>query len=135
MLGLVLSLAGMAHGGTVDVARSRIYVFVGKTGAGHEHAVEGKLSKGELDLSRQNAGSLTFDLKSLSADTAAARKVLRLAGETDANTRSPGDGQHAQRHGARHGEISDCRVPGAKSGSRCRTIRSSRETVINSTAS
>jgi polyisoprenoid-binding protein YceI len=77
----------VAQGGTVDVARSRIYVFVGKTGAGHEHAVEGVLSKGELDLKQQNAGSLTFDLKSLSADTAAARKVLRLAGETDASTR------------------------------------------------
>jgi polyisoprenoid-binding protein YceI len=63
-------------------------VFVGKTGAGHEHAVEGLLSKGELDLSRQNAGSLTFDLKSLSADTPAARKALGLAGETDAGTRS-----------------------------------------------
>jgi polyisoprenoid-binding protein YceI len=84
----LLSLAGVAHGGTVDVARSRVYVFVGKTGGGHEHAVEGSLSKGELDLSQQNAGSLTFELKSLSADTATARKVLRLAGEIDAGTRS-----------------------------------------------
>jgi polyisoprenoid-binding protein YceI len=83
----LLSLVQAAQAGTVDVARSRIYVFVGKAGGGHEHAVEGTLSKGELDLSQQNAGSLTFDLKKLSADTAAARKVLRLAGETDANTR------------------------------------------------
>jgi polyisoprenoid-binding protein YceI len=88
VLAALLSLAQAAPGGTVDAARSRIYVFVGKTGVGHEHAVEGLLSKGELDLSRQNAGSLTFDLKSLSADTQGARKVWRLAGETDAGTRS-----------------------------------------------
>ena len=89
VLACLLSAVGAVQAGGVDVERSRIYVFVGKTGAGHEHAVEGLLSKGELDLSRpQNAGSLTFDLKSLNADTPAARKVLRLAGETDADTRS-----------------------------------------------
>ena len=83
-----LAPVAVAQAGEVDVARSRIYVFVGKTGGGHEHAVEGVLSKGELHLKRQeNAGSLTFDLKSLSADTAAARKIWNLGGETDANTR------------------------------------------------
>lgn len=88
MLVSLWSLAGAADAGTVDVARSRVYVFVGKTGAGHEHAMEGSLSKGELDLSRQNAGSLTLDLKSMSADTPTARKVLRLGGASDAGSRS-----------------------------------------------
>ena len=89
LLACLLSIAAAAQAGGVDVARSHVYVFVGKARGGHDHAMEGLLSKGDLDLSRQeNAGSLTFDLKSLSADTAAARKVLRLAGQTDANARS-----------------------------------------------
>ena len=89
LLAFVSSLPGASQAGGIDVTRSNIYVFVDKTGAGHQHAVEGKLAKGELDLNRpQNAGSLTFDLRSLSADTTAARKALRLPGETDADTRS-----------------------------------------------
>jgi polyisoprenoid-binding protein YceI len=88
LLVCVSLLAGAAQAGGIDVARSSVYVFVDKTGAGHQHAVEGKLSKGELNLTRvQEAGSMTFDLRSLSADTSAARKALRLPGETDADTR------------------------------------------------
>ena len=118
VLACLLSVVAAAQGGGVDLARSRIYVFVGKTGGGHEHAMEGMLSKGELDLSRQeNAGSLTFDLKSISADTPAARKVWRLGGDIDAGTRWAGDDDHAGRRGARHGPLSDRRIPGAKGAS------------------
>ncbi len=84
-----LSTVAVTQAGGVDLGRSRIYVFVGKTGAGHDHGVEGTLLRGELVLShRENPGSLIFDLKSLSADTPSARKVWRLKGDIDANTRS-----------------------------------------------
>ena len=34
--------------GVVDLATSRVYVFVGKTGLGHSHAVAGLLQAGRL---------------------------------------------------------------------------------------
>lgn len=74
--------------GEVDTDGSRIYVFVGKTGLGHDHAIVGRLVSGRVILDApQNAGQLVFDMPSLLADTPEARKVLGLTGETDASTR------------------------------------------------
>lgn len=75
--------------GMVLLTHSKVYVFVGKKGAGHEHAVEGRLAAGELHLDRaQDAGKLTFDLRSFAADTDAARRFFNMAGQTDADTQA-----------------------------------------------
>ena len=78
--------AGPAGG--VDVAISRVYVLVGKSGlVGHVHAVEGRLVSGQVTLgARDRAGLLVFDMRSFLADTPAARKMLALEGEVDAST-------------------------------------------------
>ncbi len=75
--------------GDVDVASSRVYIFVGKSGLiGHEHAVEGKLRSGAIQFgANRNAGQLVFDMNSFDADTPAARRFLGLEGETDQSTR------------------------------------------------
>ena len=74
--------------GDVDLAGSRVYVFVGKTGLGHDHAVIGKLVSGSVRLdAAEDAGQLVFDMRSFLADTPEARKVLGLAGQTDESTR------------------------------------------------
>lgn len=76
-----------APAGNVDLATSRIYVFVGKTGLGHDHAVVGRLRAGNVRLDApEQAGELVFDMGSFRADTADARKALGLAGETDPKT-------------------------------------------------
>ena len=78
-----------AQSGLVNIEHSKVYVFVGKKGAGHEHAVEGKLAAGELHLDRaQDSGSLTFDIRSFAADTDAARRFFNLPGQTDADTQA-----------------------------------------------
>ena len=76
---------GAADGSSnIDVESSRIYVFVGKKGFGHEHGVEGKLKEGTLQLGKeQAAGKLVFDMASLDADTEAARKYVKLDPEFD----------------------------------------------------
>jgi len=73
----------------LDVASSRIYVLVGKSGlVGHVHAVEARLAGGNLRLgATTQAGQWTFDMRSFMADTPAARTMLGLAGEIDASTR------------------------------------------------
>ena len=74
--------------GDVDTERSRVYIFVGKTGFGHDHAIVGRLASGRVVLdAAQNAGQLVFDMPSFRADTPDARKALGLSGETDASTR------------------------------------------------
>ncbi len=78
-----------AQSGSVSLEHSKIYVFVGKKGAGHEHGVEGRLAAGELHLDRaQDSGSLTFDVRNFAADTDAARKFFNLPGQTDADTQA-----------------------------------------------
>jgi len=73
--------------GDVDLAKSRVYVFVGKTGLGHNHAVSGLLQAGRVMLgAADQAGMLVFDMRSFTADTIEARKALGLSGETDAST-------------------------------------------------
>lgn len=72
----------------IDIARSRVYIFVDKTGLGHQHAVEGKLSGGAITLgATEGAGELVFDMKSFDADSDAARRYLGLSGSTDGSTR------------------------------------------------
>lgn len=78
--------------GEVDLAGSRVYVFVGKTGLGHDHAVTGSLRSGRLRLgAAEQAGTLVFDMQSFRADTPEARKLLGLPGATDAGTRKQVD--------------------------------------------
>ena len=73
--------------GDVDLAASRVYVFVGKTGLGHNHAVAGLLQAGRVVLgAADQAGMVVFDMRSFTADTAEARKALGLPGETDVST-------------------------------------------------
>jgi polyisoprenoid-binding protein YceI len=73
--------------GDVDIERSRVYAFVGKTGFGHEHGVVGRLKSGTIHLgARQKAGQLEFDLTSFVADTPDARHYVGLEGETNAST-------------------------------------------------
>jgi hypothetical protein len=74
--------------GDVDLSKSRVFTFVGATGFGHEHAVEGRLVSGFVNLgATQDAGELVFDMRSFDADTPAARKYIGLKGETDDSTR------------------------------------------------
>src|SRR6185503_19095830 len=56
--------------GDVYLPYSRVYVFVGKTGLGHEHGVIGSIKQGRIDLSAaRDAGGLLFDMTSFEADT------------------------------------------------------------------
>lgn len=72
--------------GTIDLERSRVYVFVDKKGAGHQHGVEGRLSGGTFMLGRtEQAGKLKFDMKSFLADTSAARRRVGLAEDIEAD--------------------------------------------------
>lgn len=87
-----------AQTGSIDVERSRIYVFVAKKGAGHEHGVEGRIASGSVLLGQaRQAGAISFDLRSFVADTAPARRFFNLPGETDADTQSQ---VNANMHGA-----------------------------------
>jgi len=72
----------------VDLAVSRVYVLVGKSGlVGHVHAVEGRLAAGQVTLgAREQAGVLVFDMRSFLADTPAARTTLGVPGDVDAGT-------------------------------------------------
>ena len=80
--------AAPAKPGDVDLDRSRVYVFVGRTGLGHEHGVEGKLKSGHLDWGAgAAAGELEFDMESFEADTEDARKCVGLEGEVKDSTR------------------------------------------------
>ena len=73
--------------GDVDLANSRVYVFVGKSGLGHDHAVIGSLQAGRIELGApERAGLIVFNMRSFLADTADARRVLGLPGETAPDT-------------------------------------------------
>lgn len=73
--------------GDIDLASSGVYVFVGKTGLGHEHAVAGRIKAGAIHLgAAENAGKIVFDMQSFVADTPEARKYIGLEGETDPST-------------------------------------------------
>lgn len=73
--------------GKINTSTSRVYTYVGKTGFGHEHAVEGKIKAGSLKLgTRSNAGKIIFDMTTWKADTPQARKYIGLSGSTSAST-------------------------------------------------
>ena len=77
-----------AQPGQIDLKRSAIYVYVDKTGLGHEHGIEGKIKSGAVQLgSKSNAGSIEFDMHSFRADTDRARKYVGLDGSTSESTR------------------------------------------------
>src|SRR5690349_4637563 len=56
--------------GDLYLPNSHVYVFVGKTGLGHEHGVVGQLKQGHINLAApREAGTLVFDMGSFTADT------------------------------------------------------------------
>lgn len=70
----------------VNVEASRVYIYVGKVGLGHEHGVVGRVKSGVILLGASSqAGEIVFDMPSFIADTAEARKYLGLEGETPAS--------------------------------------------------
>lgn len=74
--------------GDVLLEASRVYIFVDKTGFGHQHGIEGRLKASQLRLgATKEAGKLVFDMTSFDADTNSARKYVGLEGETDEDTR------------------------------------------------
>ncbi len=73
--------------GQVDISLSRVFARVGKTGLGHEHAIEGRIRDGQILLgTKENAGQIVFDMKSFRADSANARQYIGLSGQTGAST-------------------------------------------------
>lgn len=69
--------------GEIDVQSSRVYIFVGKVGLGHEHAIIGQVKSGSVQLgATSEAGEIVIDMPTFAADTAAARKYLGLSGTT-----------------------------------------------------
>lgn len=74
--------------GDVHLQSSRVYIHVGKTGLGHEHAVEGQLKSGELHLDGDApSGELVFDMTTFSAETDSARRYVGLTGVIPQGTR------------------------------------------------
>ena len=74
--------------GEVHLESSRIYVHVGKTGFGHEHAVVARLRQASgRPGAHQDVGDMVFDMASFQADTDDARKYIGLEGASDATTR------------------------------------------------
>lgn len=72
--------------GEIWTKASRVYIYVGKTGLGHEHAVVGRVKAGFVHLGAQHdAGQIVFDMATFAADTAEARKYLSLEGTTPAS--------------------------------------------------
>jgi polyisoprenoid-binding protein YceI len=72
--------------GDIDTSLSHIYVYVYKTGFGHEHGVEAKVKSGHLQLGA-NQGEIVIDMTSFSADTDQARRYVGLDGSIDPGTR------------------------------------------------
>jgi hypothetical protein len=67
--------------GNIDVRLSRVYVRIGRLGWDHEHAAEGRLLAGNVQLgARDGAGELVFDAASFIADTQDARGQFNLPG-------------------------------------------------------
>ncbi len=85
------SAAGAAsrviEAGQINCDVSRAYVFVGKTGLGHEHAVVGQVKQGAIHLGGSGSpGEIVFAMDTFLADTDAARKHIGLEGAKDAST-------------------------------------------------
>jgi hypothetical protein len=82
----------LLEAGDIYLPSSRVYVFVGKTGFGHEHGVVGQLKQGRINMvvpagaAQREVGGLVFDMASFVADTPEARKFVGLQGATDTAT-------------------------------------------------
>jgi polyisoprenoid-binding protein YceI len=86
--GVARTYSESREAGDVNLKDSRVYIYVGKTGLGHNHGVEGRLKSGRIQLGQpENAGELVFDMTSFDADTDAARRYVGLEGSTDKSTR------------------------------------------------
>jgi polyisoprenoid-binding protein YceI len=72
--------------GEINLEASRVYIFVDKTGFGHQHGIEGRLAEGKLKVAGRAAGRMVFDLQNFKADTNVARRFLALKGEFDKKT-------------------------------------------------
>ncbi len=74
--------------GSLNLEHSRVYIHVKKSGlVGHEHAVEGKLSSGDIRIADVGKGRVVFDMQSFVADTEAARQYIGMKSEIDDATK------------------------------------------------
>jgi polyisoprenoid-binding protein YceI len=73
--------------GEIDTDLSRVFIFVDKTGLGHQHGVVGRLKAGNLRIAKESAGKILFDMASFRADTEEARRKVGLAGAGDERER------------------------------------------------
>jgi polyisoprenoid-binding protein YceI len=64
----------------IDPDLSRVFIFVDKTGFGHQHAVVGRLKGGFLRVAKESAGKILFDMPSFRADVQEARRRVGLEG-------------------------------------------------------
>ncbi|MEQ8789386.1 MAG: YceI family protein [Pirellulaceae bacterium] len=66
---------------------SRAYIYVGATGFGHPHGVEGPIKQARVLLdAADDAGEIVFDMSSFAVDTDRAREHVGLGGTIDAGT-------------------------------------------------
>ncbi len=72
--------AGRLRPSQIDTDLSRVFIFVDKTGFGHQHGVEGRLKGGYLRVAKESAGKIMFDMPSFRADTQSARRRVGLEG-------------------------------------------------------
>ncbi len=72
--------------GDIHLKASRVYVFVDKTGFGHQHVVAGRLSEGKLRIAEKSAGRMVFDMPSFAADAADARRYLSMEEDVSEKT-------------------------------------------------
>jgi polyisoprenoid-binding protein YceI len=71
--------------GEIHTGYSRAFTFVGATGFGHPHGVEGRIKSGKVVLDEaEGGGEMVFDMTTFSVDTARARKYVGLGGTTGA---------------------------------------------------
>jgi len=66
--------------GEIDTDLSRVFIFVDKTGFGHQHGVVGRLKGGYLQVAKESAGKILFDMPSFRADVPEARRRVGLEG-------------------------------------------------------
>jgi polyisoprenoid-binding protein YceI len=64
----------------IDTDLSRVFIFVDKTGFGHQHAVVGRLKSGYLRVAKESAGKILFDMPTFRADVQEARRRVGLEG-------------------------------------------------------
>jgi polyisoprenoid-binding protein YceI len=66
----------------IDPDLSRVFIFVDKTGFGHQHGVVGRIKGGYLRVAGESAGKILFDMSSFRADTREARRRVGLEGDS-----------------------------------------------------